>query len=339
MIPENVHLNIGSLLFEDLDQIDLTGPFEVLSRLPNSNHRIYAKTMDPVRDVMGLRVMPDATIAEAPQLDILHVPGGPGQQALMEDERVYGQVLVHLPVKCLKINRQAARLILRQTRTSVCGPVADPFRPSYRSGLSAPRCFAFAVCGGKKSPLDRTSQAMHEAFADRASLCGEFGFDLKLKLRPSLRLDRRGQAEHDRHFLVSQLQRHLSVLIGAKRGPLCVRPGHRRNDSGLIQAAKNPSSAATGQGRRAKLYDAPDRPRFLTNDPHRDMGPLPKRSRSAASGTRTRPTSAASAWSWVQSDGRDIVVVMIVVVRVMEGVMAGVGLGYIVADAIVAPPY
>ena len=80
MIPETVHLNIGSLLFEDIDQIDLTGPFEVLSRLPNSTHRIYAKSRDPVRDVMGLRIMPDATLAEARQLDILHVPGGPGEQ-------------------------------------------------------------------------------------------------------------------------------------------------------------------------------------------------------------------------------------------------------------------
>jgi cyclohexyl-isocyanide hydratase len=34
--------------------------------------------------------MPDARLAEAPQLDILHVPGGPGQQALMEDEEVLG---------------------------------------------------------------------------------------------------------------------------------------------------------------------------------------------------------------------------------------------------------
>ena len=90
MIPETVHLNIGSLLFENLDQIDLTGPFEVLSRLPNATHRIYAKSMDPVRDVMGLRITPDATLAEAPQLDILHVPGGPGQEALMEDEEVLG---------------------------------------------------------------------------------------------------------------------------------------------------------------------------------------------------------------------------------------------------------
>jgi cyclohexyl-isocyanide hydratase len=90
VLPETMHLNIGSLLFETLDQIDLTGPFEVLSRLPNATHRIYAKSKDPVRDVMGLRILPDATLAEAPQLDILHVPGGPGQQALMEDEAVLG---------------------------------------------------------------------------------------------------------------------------------------------------------------------------------------------------------------------------------------------------------
>jgi cyclohexyl-isocyanide hydratase len=90
VIPDTVQLSIGSLLFENLDQIDLTGPFEVLSRIPNATHRIYAKSTQPVSDVMGLRIMPDARLAEAPQLDILHVPGGPGQQALMEDEEVLG---------------------------------------------------------------------------------------------------------------------------------------------------------------------------------------------------------------------------------------------------------
>jgi hypothetical protein len=34
MIPHDTHLHIGSLLFEGVDQIDLTGPFEVLSRIP-----------------------------------------------------------------------------------------------------------------------------------------------------------------------------------------------------------------------------------------------------------------------------------------------------------------
>ncbi|WP_407166803.1 DJ-1/PfpI family protein [Bradyrhizobium sp. ORS 111] len=88
MIPHDVHLQIGSLLFEAVDQIDLTGPFEVLSRIPNSTYRIYAKTMAPVRDIKGLRLTPDATLAEAPPLDVLHVPGGFGQEALMEDAEV-----------------------------------------------------------------------------------------------------------------------------------------------------------------------------------------------------------------------------------------------------------
>ncbi len=88
MIAADRHLNIGSLLFDDLDQIDLTGPFEVLSRLPNSTYKLYAKTAAPVRDIKGLRILPDATLAEAPQLDVLHVPGGFGQEKLMDDEEV-----------------------------------------------------------------------------------------------------------------------------------------------------------------------------------------------------------------------------------------------------------
>jgi cyclohexyl-isocyanide hydratase len=88
MLATDRHLKIGSLLFDGLDQIDLTGPFEVLSRLPNATHRIYAKTTDPVRDIMGLKLVADATLGEAPLLDVLHVPGGRGQEALMDDAEV-----------------------------------------------------------------------------------------------------------------------------------------------------------------------------------------------------------------------------------------------------------
>ena len=72
MVSDDIHLEIGLLAFEGPDQADLTGPFEVLARLPNSTTRIYAKTLDPVRDMQGLRLLPDATLAEAPQLDVLH---------------------------------------------------------------------------------------------------------------------------------------------------------------------------------------------------------------------------------------------------------------------------
>ena len=92
MIPHHTHLQIGSLLFEGVDQIDLTGPFEVLSRIPNSTYRIYGKSTDTVRDLGGLRLTPDAALADAPPLDVLHVPGGFGQEALMEDAEVLGWI-------------------------------------------------------------------------------------------------------------------------------------------------------------------------------------------------------------------------------------------------------
>ncbi len=88
MIPHDTHLQIGSLLFEGIDQIDLTGPFEVLSRIPNASYRLYAKTTAPVRDLKGLWLTPDASLVDAPPLDVLHVPGGFGQESLMEDIEV-----------------------------------------------------------------------------------------------------------------------------------------------------------------------------------------------------------------------------------------------------------
>lgn len=88
MISEDRHLKIGALLYEGIDQIDLTGPFEVLSKLPNSTYTIYAKSTEPVRDIAGLRLVADEPLAAAPQLDVLHVPGGYGQEALMEDEEI-----------------------------------------------------------------------------------------------------------------------------------------------------------------------------------------------------------------------------------------------------------
>jgi cyclohexyl-isocyanide hydratase len=92
MIPHDTHLHIGSLLYEGIDQIDLTGPFEVLSRIPNATYRIYGKTAAPIRDVKGLWLMPDAMLSDAPPLDVLHVPGGHGQEALMDDAEVLGWI-------------------------------------------------------------------------------------------------------------------------------------------------------------------------------------------------------------------------------------------------------
>ena len=82
------HLHLAAILFPQIDQTDFTGPFEVLSRIPDSTFHIAWKEKTPIRDIRGLILTPEETLAEVPQLDLLVVPGGPGQQALMEDEVV-----------------------------------------------------------------------------------------------------------------------------------------------------------------------------------------------------------------------------------------------------------
>ena len=78
-------LNIGFLLFPRLTQLDLTGPYEVFSRLPGARVRLVWKTLEPVRADTGIGLLPDTTLAECPPLDLVCVPGGPGVAALMED--------------------------------------------------------------------------------------------------------------------------------------------------------------------------------------------------------------------------------------------------------------
>lgn len=79
-------LSIGLLLFPNLTQLDLTGPYEVFSRAPNTRLHLIWKDREPVRSDRGLAMLPTTTFDGCPPLDILCVPGGPGQVALMEDE-------------------------------------------------------------------------------------------------------------------------------------------------------------------------------------------------------------------------------------------------------------
>jgi cyclohexyl-isocyanide hydratase len=79
---------IGMLIFPRLTQLDMTGPYEVLARVPNTKVYLVAHSMAPVKTDRGMEIVPTTTLADCPQLDLVMVPGGPGQQDLMEDEVV-----------------------------------------------------------------------------------------------------------------------------------------------------------------------------------------------------------------------------------------------------------
>jgi len=70
------------LLFEDVEELDFAGPWEVftVARMLKPEDRVVtiAATREPVRAAKGLRVLPDHSFADAPELDVLLVPGGQG---------------------------------------------------------------------------------------------------------------------------------------------------------------------------------------------------------------------------------------------------------------------
>ena len=97
---------VGMLMFPRLTQLDMTGPYEVLARLPDTTVDLIARTREPVMTDRGMQIVPTTTYAECAPLDVVMVPGGPGQQDLMEDE----ETLVFL-----RAQAKGARFV-----TSVC---------------------------------------------------------------------------------------------------------------------------------------------------------------------------------------------------------------------------
>lgn len=79
-------LHIGFLLFPNVTQLDLTGPAQVLSRVPGAKTHLVWKTLAPVPTDVGFSINPTTSFADCPQLDVLCVPGGFGVEALFEDE-------------------------------------------------------------------------------------------------------------------------------------------------------------------------------------------------------------------------------------------------------------
>lgn len=81
-------LQIGMLLFPRLTQLDLTGPFEVLHRLPGARMHLVWKDLEPVRAESGLGLLPTTVLSDCPPLDVLVVPGGFGVTRLFDDAAV-----------------------------------------------------------------------------------------------------------------------------------------------------------------------------------------------------------------------------------------------------------
>ena len=88
-------LHLGMLLYPGLTQLDLTGPYEVFHLLPDVQIHLVWKDTQVVRADSGLGLSPTTAFADCPPLDLVFVPGGNGQLAVMADPEVLGFLRRH----------------------------------------------------------------------------------------------------------------------------------------------------------------------------------------------------------------------------------------------------
>ena len=87
---------VGLFIFDDVEVLDFCGPFEVFSVASSENGptpgafevSLIAETREPVRTRGGMRVLPDHTLDDHPELDLLLIPGGPGTERALRNWRV-----------------------------------------------------------------------------------------------------------------------------------------------------------------------------------------------------------------------------------------------------------
>lgn len=79
-------LQIGFLVFPRITQLDLTGPVQVFSSMPDADVHLIWKRPEPVPSDTVITLMPTITFADCPQLDVICVPGGHGTDELVNDE-------------------------------------------------------------------------------------------------------------------------------------------------------------------------------------------------------------------------------------------------------------
>ncbi|HKS46428.1 MAG TPA: DJ-1/PfpI family protein [Amycolatopsis sp.] len=85
-------VRVGLLVYPEVNALDVIGPAEIFAGSSHVDVHLVGKTITPVRTSGGWRIVPTTSFADTPELDVLCVPGGVGQIALMTDEKTLGFV-------------------------------------------------------------------------------------------------------------------------------------------------------------------------------------------------------------------------------------------------------
>lgn len=100
--------NVGVLLFDRVEVLEFSGPYEVFSlanRLSDTELfklQTVSYTGEPLRADGGLQLVPDYAMHDCPHLDVIIVPGGDGSKEVMQVEEALNWV-VHRAAQAEKV--------------------------------------------------------------------------------------------------------------------------------------------------------------------------------------------------------------------------------------------
>lgn len=80
------------ILYPRLTQLDFTGPYEVLARMPGAEVVLASKEGGELVSEIGLTFARLARLADVERADMIMIPGGPGQTEAMLDPVFMGEV-------------------------------------------------------------------------------------------------------------------------------------------------------------------------------------------------------------------------------------------------------
>ena len=79
-------------IYPRLTQLDFTGPFEILARLPGAEAMVASRDGGPIRSDTGLEIGATRPLSEIDRCDLICVPGGPGVEAASVDAEFLAQL-------------------------------------------------------------------------------------------------------------------------------------------------------------------------------------------------------------------------------------------------------
>ncbi len=114
-VEEKAKLNVAILIFDGVQIIDYTGPYEVLGSWSRRNVFTVAEKPDVIRTAMGMKVVPNYSFENHPKIDVLVVPGGGNSTPGAKGRGVGKQLDNEKVIKWIQSNAKDAKYVM-----SVC---------------------------------------------------------------------------------------------------------------------------------------------------------------------------------------------------------------------------